>query len=83
MLFKESDGDLFTEAGTFIKHIHCPKGRAALGLMTVNEAGQLTCGGCARQIHDIRRKAESEVVEIVTADPTACLLLDRRNLTLI
>lgn len=83
MLFKQANGNLFTAAGVFIKNVHCPKGSAAFGLLGFNRQGLLSCRGCSRQIHDVRHKAEAEVVALVQTDPKACLLLDRRRLNLI
>lgn len=82
VLFKQATGDLFTEAGVFIKNVHCPKGTASLGLLGVDGRGRLSCRGCSRRIHDVRLKTEAQVVDLVQADPKACLLLSRRNLTL-
>lgn len=82
MLFKQATGDLFTAAGVFIKNVHCPKGTAALGLLGVDGRGRLSCRGCSRRIHDVRLKTEAQVVALVQADPKACLLISRRNLTL-
>jgi hypothetical protein len=82
VLFKEATGDLFTAAGVFIKNVHCPKGAAAVGLLGVDGRGRLSCHGCSRRIHDVRLKTEAQVVALVKADPKACLLLDRRNLSL-
>jgi hypothetical protein len=79
---KEDTGDLFTAAGAFIKNVHCPKGAAAVGLLGVAGRGRLSCHGCSRRIHDVRLKTEAHVVALVKADPKACLLLDRRNLSL-
>ena len=81
VLFKEATGDLFTAAGTFIKNVHCPRGSAAFGLLGLDRRGRLACRGCARRIHDVRLMSEAEVVALVQADPKACLLLDRRNLS--
>ncbi len=83
VLFKQATGDLFTAAGVFIKNVHCPKGPAALGLLGVDRKGRLTCEGCSRRIHDVRLKTEAQVVALVKADPQACLLLNRRDLSLI
>jgi hypothetical protein len=83
VLFKQATGDLFTAAGVFIKNVHCPKGSAAFGLLGIDRQGRLSCRGCSRQIHDVRHKTEAEVVALVQADPQACLLLSRRNLTLL
>ena len=82
MIFKESTGDLFTQAGVFIKRVYCPKGPAAFGLLSVDRHGRLGCRGCSRRIHDTRLMSEAEVVALVEADPKACLLLNRANLTL-
>ncbi len=82
MLFRQDTGDLFTVAGVFIKNVHCPKGSAALGLLGVDRIGRLNCRGCSRRIHDVRLKSEAQVVALVQADPKACLLLSRQNLTL-
>lgn len=82
MFFKQATGDLFTAAGVFIKNVHCPKGTTALGLLGVDGRGRLSCRGCSRRIHDVRLKTEAQVVALVQADPNACLLLSRRNLTL-
>lgn len=82
VLFKQATGDLFTAAGVFIRNIHCPKGSSALGLLGVDHRGRLSCHGCSRRIHDVRLKTEAQIVALVKADPKACLLLDRRNLTL-
>jgi hypothetical protein len=81
VLFKEATGDLFTAAGTFIKNIHCPRGSAAFGLLGLDRRGRLACRGCSRRIHDVRLMSEGQVVALVKADPKACLLLDRRNLS--
>jgi hypothetical protein len=83
VLFKQANGDLFTAAGVFIKNVHCPKGSAAFGLLSVDRKGRLTCEGCSRRIHDVRLKTEAQVVALVKADPRACLLLNRRDLSLI
>ena len=82
VLFKQATGDLFTAAGVFIKNVHCPKGPAAVGLLGVDGRGRLSCHGCSRRIHDVRLKTEAQVVALVKTDPKACLLLDRRNLSL-
>lgn len=82
VIFKQATGDLFTAAGVFIKNVHCPKGSAALGLLGVDRRGRLSCRGCSRRIHDVRLKTEAQVVALAQADPNACLLLSRRNLTL-
>lgn len=83
MLFNQATGDLFTAAGVFIKNVRCPKGPAAFGLLGFDREGRLSCRGCARQIHDVRLKAEAQVVALVQADPKTCLLLSRKKLTLI
>ena len=82
VLFKQATGDLFTAAGAFIKNVHCPKGAAAVRLLGVDGRGRLSCRGCSRRIHDVSLKTEAQVVALVKADPKACLLLDRRNLSL-
>ena len=83
MLFKQATGDLFTAAGVFIKNVHCPKGVAAFGLLGVDRSGRLSCRGCSRQIHDVRQKTEAQVVALVKDDPRACLLLRKRDLSII
>lgn len=82
MVFNASTGELFTAGGVLIKRIHCPKGESAFGLLGLDSRGRLTCDGCSRRIHDVRLKSEAQVVALVKADPQACLLLDRRSLTL-
>jgi len=81
VIFKKSTGDLFTRAGDFIKKVHCPKGAAAFGLLSVGHDGRLGCQGCSRRIHDARFMSEAEVVALVAQDPKACLLLNPANLT--
>jgi len=80
--FDQATGDLFTTKGIFIKKVHCPKGMSALGMLGVDRRGRLSCRGCSRRIHDVRLKTEAQVVALVKADPQACLLLDRRSLSL-
>ena len=82
MVFKASTGELFTAGGVLIKRIYCPKREVAFGLLGLDRQGRLTCDGCSRRIHDVRLKTEAQVVALVKADPQACLLLDRRSLTL-
>lgn len=82
MIYKESTGELFTQAGVFIKRIHCPKGSRALGLLHVDRTGRLGCLGCSRRIVDVRRMSEQGVVDLVAADPKVCLLLDHAQLSL-
>ncbi len=83
MLFKQATGDLFTSAGVFIKNVHCPKGAAAFGLLGVDRQGRLCCRGCSRRIHDVRQMGEAQVLALVKHDANACLLLSRKELTLI
>ena len=84
MTFNPKTGELRTDAGQLIKRLHCPV-RVAWADMAPAEAGQpyRTCATCQHPVYDTALHTEQVLLDLLAADPTACLKLhlDQPNLT--
>ena len=73
MRFKKSTNELFTDNGVFIKKISCPLEDASTYLK-VNEVTKCTlCNKCHKEVVDISKLTDKEVLNIFEKDPETCV----------
>ena len=72
------DSKIFTEAGQYLKTIHCPKKVSATALERVNYK-TLHCLGCKDVVIDTDYLTEAEVVAHIAANADVCLKISRFN----
>ena len=72
MKINPSTKEIFTDAGTFIKRLHCPinlKWKA----MKKMEVDRRICFECNKTIHDTASLNDTDLVRLINNDPQACL----------
>ena len=65
---------LYTDSGTFLKKLHCPKKIKNSDLETQN--GKLNCTICSRSILDTAGMDDSKLLEVMKNHPQQCLKID-------
>jgi hypothetical protein len=72
------DSKIFTEAGQYLKTIHCPKKVSAAALERVDYK-TLHCFACKETVIDTDYLTEAEVVAHIAANADVCLKISRFN----
>ena len=84
MKIKPSTKEIFTDAGAFIKRLHCPinvKWKA----MKKMEVDRRICFECNKTIHDTASLNDTDLVRLINNDPQACFRvnLNQENIKII
>ena len=72
------DSKIFTEAGQYLKTIHCPKKVSAAALERVDYK-TLHCQGCKETVIDTDYLTQAEVVAHIAENADVCLKISRFN----
>ncbi len=75
MKFNPTTNKLFTDDNTFIKHLHCPRGVQWDEMRHVNSQHR-HCAFCDKNVIDIQRMDDAEVLAIARQDAKACFKLN-------
>jgi hypothetical protein len=67
------NGDLFTNAGKFLKRLHCPKDAEWDKMTGAPSLGARTCRECSRIVHDTSAMTEEEIEQLLKREPASCL----------
>jgi hypothetical protein len=68
-------GSLFTDAGKFLKRLHCPKAASWDDMEASAGSSHRTCFQCAHTVHDTAVMTDAELEQLMEREPTACLKL--------
>ena len=84
MKINPSTKEIFTDAGAFIKRLHCPihvkwKAMKKMGM------DRRICFECNKTIHDTASLNDTDLVRLINNDPQACLRvnLNQENIKII
>lgn len=85
MKFNPITNELFSNEGTFIKHLHCPFKVEWDTLRLNSDNGKRSCEICDREILETEDLADIEILSFMKDNPYACLKLNfnQENLEII
>lgn len=75
LFFNIHNKTLLSESGELIKQLACPYPVQEVRLVREN-ARQVSCKGCERSLVMAHALPESELIELMQAQPKTCLLID-------
>jgi hypothetical protein len=77
--------NIYTNAGSFIKKLHCPLAKQWEELSVTNSLEGKMCNQCQKTVFDTALLTEHELLNLVAEQPSTCLKvdLDQDNLTII
>ena len=65
---------LYTDAGKFLKKLHCPLDKSWDELKPL-ESGSRMCSSCSRVVHKTASMTDEELESLLAKDPEACLMI--------
>ena len=72
------DKKIYTDAGSFLKKIECPKNISA-GDLNTQPDNRLFCNQCEKNIIDAQSISEDNLIKILKEDKNTCLKISCRN----
>ena len=66
--------EVFSDAGVFLKRLHCPIGVMWKDMME-NGSNTRACSHCDKTIYDTEHLSDAEIEHLLAKDPQACLKL--------
>ncbi len=70
--------NLYSEDGTWLKKIECPKDVQSKALQRSSER-TLSCKECSHVVYDTDQMSEEDVVALLKRQPNACIKIHLRN----
>lgn len=85
MKFDPTTKELFTDAGTLVKKLHCPVRMRWEQLHASTDLPHRVCNECSHDVLDTAVLSDAEVLAAVQSNPSTCLSVaaSQANLTLI
>lgn len=85
MKFDPTTSELFTDAGTLVKKLHCPLRMRWEQLHASTVSPHRVCGECTHEVLDTAVLSDAAVLAAVQANPSTCLCVtaSQDNLTII
>lgn len=76
--------ELYTDAGNFLKQLHCPLAKRWEQLDPTSDVQAKTCSTCNKPVYDTSLFVDSELQDMLKNAPKTCLKLDleQSNLTI-
>jgi hypothetical protein len=76
--------ELYTDAGAFLKKLHCPLAKRWEQLNPTSSAQPKTCSTCNKPVYDTSLLEDSELQNMLENAPKTCLKVDieQSNLTI-
>jgi hypothetical protein len=76
--------ELYTDAGTFLKQLHCPLAKKWEELEPTSTKMAKSCNTCNKPVYDTSKFTDSEVQGMLNKAPETCLKVDleQSNLTI-
>jgi len=73
MIFRPATQQLFSDDGTFIKKLFCPRNVKWDDLSQAAGAANRTCSICQKNIFDTANCTDRQIIDLVRNDPSICL----------
>jgi hypothetical protein len=85
MIFKPATKQLFTDDGTLIKELSCPKNIKWDDLSQADGTANRTCSICQKNIFDTANCTDRQIIDLVRNEPSICLKInpDQENIKII
>ena len=71
--------ELTTDAGEFLKKLHCPLQKTWTTMEPTSQYTR-TCTSCSRQVHDTAQMTDGQLKRLLAKDPTTCLAVSPTQL---
>jgi hypothetical protein len=84
MKYNPISQELYTDAGTFLKQLHCPLAKRWEQLGPTSDVQAKTCSTCNKPVYDTSLLMDSELQNMLINAPETCLKveLEQSNLTI-
>lgn len=79
MQFDPRTNELFTDDGTFVRRLHCPRQAEWDELQVVPRAGERHCVDCRRPVFDTATMTDAELIALMEWQPAACLAVSPKQ----
>ena len=76
MIYTPATKQLFTDDGTLIKKLSCPRSVKWADLPTIEGSAFRNCSICQKFIFDTENFTDRQIVDLVRGNPTVCLKID-------
>ena len=79
MKFDPRTKELFTDAGQFLKRLHCPLRVKWSNLESMPSSSHRVCSECERQVLNTAEMSDAQILSAIQSDPDTCVAISARQ----